>query len=99
MAQRPPARPCKDALLKAERLHHRCLIAGLEEDLLVETARSEILRGMLERSYDRGERDLMVRERAALLEGEVSRETWRREALERREILEEENRNLRRRTL
>ena len=50
MAQRPPARPCKDALLKAERLRHRCLIAGLEEDLLVKTARSEILRGMLERS-------------------------------------------------
>ena len=37
---------------------------------------------------------------ADLLEGEVNRETWRREELERRvEILEEENRNLRRRTL
>ena len=58
MAQRPPARPREDALLEAERLRHRCLIAALEEDLLVEAARSGILRGMLERSYDRSERDL-----------------------------------------
>ena len=41
----------------------------------------------------------MVREHAALFEEEGDRETWRREELERRvEILEEENRNLRRRT-
>ena len=40
----------------------------------------------------------MVREHAALFE-EEGRETWRREELERRvEILEKENRNLRRRT-
>ena len=54
------------------------------------------LSGMLERCYDRSERDLaelrMARER-------VYRETLQREALERRvEILEEENRNLRMRT-
>ena len=62
-----------------------------------------ILRRQLERSYDLGERNLaelqMVREHAALFEAEGNRETWRREELERRvEILEEENRNLRRRT-
>ena len=53
--------------------------------------------------YDLGERNLaelqMVREHAALFEEEGNRETWRRKELERRvEILEEENRNLRRRT-
>ena len=38
----------------------------------------------------------MVREHAALFEEEGNRETWRREELERRvEILEEENRNQR----
>ena len=89
MAQRPPARAREDALLQAERLHHRLRIAGL--------------RGQLERSYELGERDLallqMERHYASLLEDEVNRETLRREALERRvEILEEENRNLRRRT-
>ena len=93
------------------RLYYRLLIAGLCGELRVETARSEererekiILRRQLERSYDLGERDLaqlqMVQEHAYLLEGEVNRETWRREELERRiEILEEENRNLRRRAL
>ena len=52
---------------------------------------------MLERCYDRSERDLarlrMALERAAQLEGEANRKTCRREALERRvEILEEQNR-------
>ena len=56
-----------------------------------------------ESSYDLGERNLaelqMVREHAALFEKEGNCETWRREELERRvEILEEENRNLCRRT-
>ena len=78
----------------------------LYEDLLVETARSEererekiLLRRQLERCYDFCEQDrAMAEEHAALLEGEVNRETWRREELERRiEILEEENRDLRRR--
>ena len=76
-------------MLQAERLRHRLRIAGL--------------RGQLERSYELGERDLallqMERHYASLLEDEVNRETLRCEALERRvEILEEENRNLRRRT-
>ena len=100
MAQRPPARPREDALLQAERLYYRLRIEYLEQD---EAARNGILSGMLERCYDRSERDLvrlrMALERAAQLEGEANRETCRREALERRvEILEEENRNLRRRT-
>ena len=103
MVQRPPARPCEDALLQAERLYYRLRIEYLEEDLTSEAARNGILSGMLERCYDRSERDLarlrMALERAAQLEGEANRETCRREALERRvEILEEENRNLRRRT-
>ena len=88
MVQRPPARAREDALLQAERLHHRLRIAGL--------------RGQLERSYELGERDLalqMEREITAVLENDVYRQILRREALERRvEILEEENRNLRRRT-
>ena len=103
MEKRPPARPREDALLEAERLRHRCIIEVLWEDLLAEAARCGTLLRMLEHLCERCERDLaelqMVRERAALLEGEANRETWRREALERRvEILEEENRNLRRRT-
>ena len=58
------------------------------------------IRRQLQRSYDLGERNLaelqMVREHAALFEEEGNRETWRREELERRvEILEEENRNQR----
>ena len=57
MVQRPPARAREDALLQAERLHHRLRIAGL--------------RGQLERSYELGERDLallqMEREIAARL--------------------------------
>ena len=89
MVQRPPARVREDALLQAERLHHRLRIAGL--------------RGQLERSYELGERDLallqMEREITAVLENDVYRQIFRRVALERRvEILEEENRNLRRRT-
>ena len=89
MVQRPPARAREDALLQAERLHHRLRIAGL--------------RGQLERSYELGERDLallqMEREITAVLENDVYRQIFRRVALERRvEILEEENRNLRRRT-
>ena len=108
MVQRPPARAREDALLQVER--YRLRIAGLCGELRAETARGEererekiILRRQLERSYDLGERNLaelqMVREHAALFEEEGNRETWRREELERRvEILEEENRNLRRRT-
>ena len=100
MVQRPPR---EDALLQAERLYYRLRIEYLEEDLTSEAARNGILSGMLERCYDRSERDLarlrMALERAAQLEGEANRETCRREALERRvEILEEESRNLRRRT-
>ena len=96
MAQRPPARAREDALLQAERLHHRLRIAGLCGEL-------RDVRRQLERSYELGERNLvflqMEREIAAVLENDVYRETLRREALERRvEILEEENRNLRRRT-
>ena len=96
MVQRPPARPREDALLQAERLYYRLRIEHLEENLLTEAARCGTLSGMLERCYDRSERDLaelrMARER-------VNRETLQREALERRvEILKEENRNLRRRT-
>ena len=96
MVQRPPARAREDALLQAERLHHRLRIAGLCGEL-------RDVRRQLERSYELGERDLMFlqmeREIAAVLENDVYRETLRREALERRvEILEEENRNLRRRT-
>ena len=95
---------------QAKRLYYRRLIAGLCGELRVETARGEererekiFLRRQLERSYDLGERDLvelrMLQEQTALLEGEVNRETWRREALERHvEIVKEENRNLRRRT-
>ena len=96
MVQRPPARAREDALLQAERLHHRLRIAGLCGEL-------RDLRRQLERRYELGERDLvllqMAREHAAICEDEASRETWRREALERRvKVLEEENRNLRRRT-
>ena len=82
MAQRPPARAREDALLQAERLYYRLRIEYLEEDLTTEAARNGILSGMLERCYDRSERDL-----ARL-----------RMALERAAQLEEENRNLRRRT-
>ena len=96
MVQRPPARAREDALLQAERLYYRLRIEYLEKDLLTKAARSGTLSGMMERCYDRSEQDLaelrMTRER-------VYRETLQREALERRvEILEEENRNLRRRT-
>ena len=82
MAQRPPARACEDALLQAERLYYRLRIEYLEEDLTTEAAHNGIRSGMLERCYDRSERDL-----ARL-----------RMALERAAQLEEENRNLRRRT-
>ena len=83
-------------MLQAERLHHRLRIAGLCGEL-------RDLRRQLERSYELGERDLvllqMAREHAAICEDEACRETWRREALERRvKVLEKENRNLRRRT-
>ena len=60
----------------------RLRIEYLEEDLLTEAARNGILSGMLERCYERSGRDL-----ARL-----------RMALERAARLEEENRNLRRRT-
>ena len=76
MVQRPPARPREDALLQAERLYYRLRIEYLE------AARNGILSAMLERCYERSERDL-----ARL-----------RMALERAAQLEEENRNLRRRT-
>ena len=82
MVQRPPARPRKDALLQAERLYYRLRIEYLEEDLTSEAARNGILSAMLERCYERSERDL-----ARL-----------RMALERAAQLEEENRNLRRRS-
>ena len=96
MAQRPPARAREDALLQAERLHHRLRIAGLCGEL-------RDVRRQLERSYKLGERNLvflqMEWEIAAVLENDVYRETLRCETLERRvEILEEENRNLRRGT-
>ena len=103
MVQRPPARAREDALLQAERLYYRHRFEYLEEDLLTEAAHHGALLGALERCYERSERYLaelqMAREYAAQLEDDANRETWRREALERRvEILEEENRNLRRRT-
>ena len=41
MAQRPPMRPRKDALLEVERLHHRRLIDHLCEELFGETMRRE----------------------------------------------------------
>ena len=66
----------------ALRLYYRLRIEYLEEDLLTKAARNGILSGMLERCYERSERDL-----ARL-----------RMALERAAWLEEENRNLRRRT-
>ena len=59
-----------------------CTTEYLEEDLTSEAARNGILSAMLERCYERSERDL-----ARL-----------RMALERAAQLEEENRNLRRRT-
>ena len=43
MVQRPPARPCEDALLQAERLHYRLRTKYLEEDLTCEAARNGIL--------------------------------------------------------
>ena len=43
MVQRPPARPCEDALLQAERLYYRLRIEYLEEDLLTKAARSGTL--------------------------------------------------------
>ena len=93
MVQRPPARAREDALLQAERLYYRLRIAGLCGELRERERKKIILRRQLERSYDLGERN------PALFEEEGNRETWRREELERRvEILEEENRNLRRRT-
>ena len=103
MVQRPPARAREDALLQAERLYYRLRIEYLEDDLITEAARIGTLLGALEQLCERCERYLaelqMVRERAAQLEGEANRETCRREALERRvKILEEENRNLRRQT-
>ena len=49
MVQRPPARACENALLQAERLHHRLRIAGLLRDV----------RRQLERSYKLGEQDLV----------------------------------------
>ena len=52
---------------------YRLRIEYLEEDLTSEAARNGILSGMLERCYDRSERDLarlrMALERAAQLEG------------------------------
>ena len=41
MAQRPPMRPREDALLEAERLYHRRLIAHLDEELIGEIMRCE----------------------------------------------------------
>ena len=97
MVQRPPARAREDALLQAERLYYRLRIAGLCGELREREREKIILRRQLERSYDLGERNLaelqMVREHAALFEEEGNRETCRDV-----EILEEENRNLRRRT-
>ena len=58
-------------------LYYRLRIEYLEEDLTSEAARNGILSGMLERCYDRSERDLarlrMALERAAQLEGEANR--------------------------
>ena len=100
MVQRPPARAREDALLQAERMYYRHRFEYLEEDLLTEAARHGALLGALERLCEqRAKSLLMAQEYAAQLEDEANRETLRREALERRvEILEEENRNLRRRT-
>ena len=81
-------------MLQAERLHHRLRIAGLCGEL-------RDLRRQLERSYELGERSSVaadgagaccyLRMRPAVRLGAVT--------LERRvEVLEEENRNLRRRT-
>ena len=76
MAQRPPARPRKDALLEAERLHHRCVIEVLREDFVAEAARCGTLLGMLEHLCERRVRDLaelqMARERALCLRGRPS---------------------------
>ena len=99
MVQRPPARAREDALLQAERQHYLHHLEYLEE----EAAHRGDLLGVLERLCERSERNLALlltaQEHAAQPEDEASRETLRREALERRvEILEEENRNLRRRT-
>ena len=99
MVQRPPAWAREDGLLQAERLHYLHHIEYLEE----EAAHRGALLGALERLCERSERNLalllMAQEHAAQLEDEANRGTLRREALERRvEILEEENRNLRRRT-
>ena len=74
MAQRPPARAREDALLQAKRLYYQLRIEYLEEDLTTEAARNGILSAMLERCYNRSERDLarlrMALERAAQLEEE-----------------------------
>ena len=102
MAQRPPyMRPREDALLQAERLYYRRLIAGLCGELRAETARGEererekmILRRQLERSYNLGERNCRWCGSGLLCLREANRETWERRV----EILEKENRNLRRRT-
>ena len=98
MVQRPPARAREDALLQVERLHYLHHIEYLEE----EAAHRGALLGALERLCERSERNLallLMAQEHAQLEDEANRETLRREALERCvEILEEENRNLRRRT-
>ena len=93
-------RPREDALLKAERLHHRRLIEHLYEELFGETMRGEErerdnrnLRWRLDRFNElldkERERAALAKERVGELERSIVILRWR---LERRiEILEEED--------
>ena len=93
MVQRPPARAREDALLQAEApvlpAPHCWPLWGAPERERKEDNSPQAAGAQL-RSR---------RAKSCSVEEEGNRETWRREELERRvEILEEENRNLRRRT-